>query len=290
LTQGRVLLSWWGSVGATSYVVQRASRAGGPFTQLTTLPATGLLTHTDTPPKGTWFYQVTALGSANASATSGSVRVAAPGEPHFSMPLNGLNNTDTYGVLHTPSGGWTVVPGQLLDGAAWGAGRQNDKAIVFDGKKAGLQLPPGIFGGLDDFTLSLWAYANSLHWDSCVFFAGQDAFSGMFIAPQGGPGVMRFGIFGATYNDAQVVEAPWAMPTRRWVHVAVTLQGSAARLYVDGKEVGRSDAFRLSPRQVGDQVVFLGRNWAHPSFNGRIQGLRIEAGALGAAEVAALAR
>jgi hypothetical protein len=42
--------------------------------------------------------------------------------------------------------------------------------------------------------------------------------------------------------------------------------------------------------QVGDQVTFLGRNWAHPSFNGRIQDFRIHAGALSAAEVAALAR
>jgi len=46
----------------------------------------------------------------------------------------------------------------------------------------------------------------------------------------------------------------------------------------------------LSPRQVGDQVAFLGRNWAHPSFDGRIQDFRVYAGALSAAEVAVLAK
>ncbi|MDR7271323.1 hypothetical protein J2X20_003991 [Pelomonas saccharophila] len=290
LRDGRALLSWWGSVGATAYVVKRAARANGPFTQLTAIPAGNLLTHTDAPPKGTWFYQVTALGSASTSAGSGVVRLAVPGEPRFSMPLNGLNNTDTFGALHTADGGWTVVQGKLLDGATWGEGRLNDKAIVFDGKKAGLQLPPGIFSGLDDFTLSLRAYANSLHWDSCIFFAGNDAFSYMCIAPQGGRGGLRFAIAGATHNDSQVVEAPSPLPTRRWVHVAVTLQAGTARLYVDGTEVAKSDDMRLSPRQVGDQVAFLGRNWAHPSFNGRIQGLRVEAGALSAAEIAALAK
>jgi hypothetical protein len=175
----------------------------------------------------------------------------------------------------------------LLDGATWGEGRRNDKAVAFDGKAAGLQLPPGIFSGLDDFTISLWAHANSLRWDSCLFFAGHDGFSSMRLAPKAGQG-LRFGICGAGHNDEQVVEAPGFLPIRRWVHVAVTLQGSTGRLYVDGTEAARSDAILLSPRQVGDQVAFLGRNWGHPSFDGRIQDFRVQAGALSAAEVAAL--
>jgi len=61
-------------------------------------------------------------------------------------------------------------------------------------------------------------------------------------------------------------------------------------LYVEGAEVANSDAIVLSPRQVGDQVTFLGRNWAHPSFDGRIQDFRVQVGALSAAEIAELAR
>jgi hypothetical protein len=184
----------------------------------------------------------------------------------------------------------TLIEGQLLDGATWGDGRRNDKAVAFDGKKAGLQLPSGLFGDLDDFSVSLWAYANGLRWDSCLFFAGQDAYAAMALAPQSGRGGLRFVIFGATGNDAQSVEAPAPLPVRRWVHVAVTLQGNTCRLYVDGTEVAKSDEILLSPRQVGDQVTFLGRNWGHPSFNGRIQDFRVHAGALSAAQVAALAR
>jgi hypothetical protein len=80
------------------------------------------------------------------------------------------------------------------------------------------------------------------------------------------------------------------MPVRRWVHVAVTLRGNTGRLYVDGTEVAKSDSIRLSPRQVGDQVAFLGRGWGLPSFNGRIQDFRVRVGALSAAEIATLAR
>ena len=286
---GRVVLSWWGSVGATSYAVKRAARANGPFTHLTTIATTELLTHTDTPPKGVWFYQVTALGSASASAASAVARAAVPGERRFSMPLNGSNGTGTIGALQTPAGQWKAVAGELRDGATWGDGRLNDKAIVFDGKSAGLQLPEGLFSGLGDFTLSLWANANSLRTDSCLFFAGHDGFSYMRLVPKGRVG-LQFAITGAGFNDEQNLVAPWFMPIRRWVHLAVTLKGSTGRLYVDGTEVARSDAMLLSPRQVGDQVAFLGRDWGHASFNGRIQGFRIEAGALSAAEVAALAK
>ena len=287
---GRPVLSWWGSVGATSYVVKRGSRATGPFTQLATVKAGELLTHTDTPPNGVWFYQVTALGSGGASAASSAVRAAVPGEPRLSLPLNGVNGTSTVGALMTPDGGRTAIEGKLIEGATWGDGRSGDKAIVFDGKSAGLQLPAGVFSGLDDFTISMWAYANSLHWDTCLFFAGNDAFSYLCIAPQSGGGGLRFSIAGATHNDSQGMETTGPLPIRRWVHVAVTLQGSTGRLYVDGKEAARADDILLSPRQVGDQVTFLGRNWGHPAFNGRIQGFRVEAGALGAAEIAALAK
>jgi hypothetical protein len=80
------------------------------------------------------------------------------------------------------------------------------------------------------------------------------------------------------------------MPIRRWVHLAVTLQGSTGRLYVDGKEVARSDGILLSPRQVGDQVAFLGRSWGHAPFDGRIQDFRVDVGAWSAADIEALAR
>jgi len=145
-----------------------------------------------------------------------------------------------------------------------------------------------VFSGLDDFTVSLWAFANSLHWDSCLFFAGNDGFSSMRIAPQAGGGGLRFGISGAGYNDEQSLEAPSAMPIRRWVHVAVTLQGNTGRLYMDGVQVASTDDMLLTPRQVGDQVAFLGRNWGHAPFNGRIQDFRVQAGALSAAEIVAL--
>jgi len=288
LHDGRVLLSWWGSVGAAAYEVGRAATPRGPFTRLATVTADQVLTCTDAPAGGTWYYQVVAQGATGAlTAGSNVVRVATSGESRLTMALNAGSLA---GSFVAADGASSSVQGKLLDNATWGDGRNNDKAVVFDGKASGLQLPQGLFSGLDDFAVSLWAYANGLHWDSCLLFAGNDGFSYLRIAPQAGAGGLRFAISGAGFNDEQVLEAASPLPIRRWVHVAVTLQGNSGRLYVDGKQVASADDILLTPRQVGDQVAFLGRNWAHPPFNGRIQDFRIHAGALSAAEVAALAR
>jgi hypothetical protein len=289
LNDGRVLLSWWGSVGATAYVVQRGTSAGGPFTPVATVAADQLLTYTDAPANGIWFYQVVAQGPGAPLSGSNTVRVAAPGELRFRMPLDGANGPVPTGTLLNPDGTTTGVEGKLLDGVTWGEGRNKDQAPVFDGKSAGIQLPAGLFSNLDDFTVSMWAYANGHRWNTCILFAGTDANSALCIAPQaGGGGVLQFGIFGATGNDLRAVEGPSVMPTRRWVHVAYTQKGTTGRIYVDGVEVASADHMTLSPRQVGDQVTFLGRNWGHPSFNGRLQDFRIHAGALSAGEIAAL--
>ena len=283
---GQVVLSWWGSVGATSYVVRRSPSATGPFSDLATVPATDLLTCTDTPPRGTWFYRV-ALPSGGSSNV---VRAAVAGEQRLSMPLDGIAGAGTTGTFTSPGGSSGTVQGTLLDAATWGDGRLGGKAVAFDGKASGLQLPPGIFSGLDDFSVSLWAFANGLHWDSCLFFAGNDGFSYMRIVPQAGAGGLRFAISAAGFNDEQVLEAASPLPIRRWVHVAVTLRGTSGRLYVDGKQVASADDILLTPRQVGDQVAFLGRDWGHLPFNGRIQDFRVHAGALTPAEVEALAK
>ena len=288
LHDGRVLLSWWGSAGATAYSVRRGTRPNGPFTHLTTVPATELLTYTDAPPDGVWFYQVTAQGPGAPRAGSNVARIAVPGGAWLSLPLNDANGTGAFGALITPAGNWTAVEAKLLDGATWGEGRRNDKAVAFDGKSAALRLPPGLFD-LDDFTVSMWVFANSLRWNS-LLFAGSDANSYMHLTAKRGGG-LRFGIAGVTYKGEQSMDSPEGLvPIRSWVHVAATMRGSTVRLYVGGNEVGKADDFRLSPRHVGDQVTFLGRDFGTSRHDGRIQGFRVESGALGAAEVAALAK
>jgi autotransporter-associated beta strand protein len=85
---GQVALSWDASGGATSYTVQSATSAGGPYTII----ASGLTTTTDTdtsPTDGTtYYYEVAAVGSSGTSGytlpvsaiPSANPAPAAPGE------------------------------------------------------------------------------------------------------------------------------------------------------------------------------------------------------------------
>lgn len=289
-TGGRVVLSWWGSVGAASYRIKRSTVVDGSFSDLGVVVAGDVLTFTDTPPAGVWFYRVEAIGAASqGTVASGSLRVAFPGEMQLSMGLDDGSGATAVGWSFAGDGTRQRVAGTLGQGATWGAGRRSGNAVAFDGQQAYLQLPAGLFGQLSDFTAGMWVYANSLHWDSCLFFIGTDNIAYMRLAPQAGGGHLRFGIAGASYNDEQFVEAGIALPTGRWTHVAVTLQGNTAKLYIDGQVAGSSDQLLLSPRQVGDGLSLLGRDAVHPSFNGRIQDFRVYSRALSDSEIVALA-
>jgi polysaccharide biosynthesis protein PslG len=75
----QVTLAWSGSNGATSYRVKRALTGGGPYAQLATTSNIG---YVDTPVTNgtTYFYTVSAVGSAGESADSTQVS-ARPLEP-----------------------------------------------------------------------------------------------------------------------------------------------------------------------------------------------------------------
>ncbi|HEY9067893.1 MAG TPA: LamG domain-containing protein, partial [Burkholderiaceae bacterium] len=125
-----------------------------------------------------------------------------------------------------------------------------------------------------------------------VFDFGSGDIAYMMLTPRDGNGVLRFSVTGTTYFGEQSIVASSALPTGRWVHVAVTLSGTQGTLYVDGAAVGSNAAIALAPFQLGNTTQnWLGRSQysGDPYFNGRLQDLRLYSGALTAAQVAALA-
>ena len=285
LVAGQVRLSWFGSAYATSYQVQRGVSASGGFATV----ASGILdprTWVDSPGGGTWYYRVVALTPGGSTPPSDTVSVALASQLRTRLALS-----DGSGLAASDSSGNGRL-GTLAAGASWGAGRTAGSSLALDGKTGHLALPAGIVSDLGDFTISVWAYWNAATTNARVFDFGSSDIAYMALIPRDGAGHLRFAITGTTYFGEQSVAAPSALPTGRWVHLAMTLSGATGILYVDGQVAGRNDAIAFAPFQLGSTTQnWLGRSQyaADPYFDGRMQDLRILAGALSSEDIAALA-
>lgn len=281
---GQVVLSWWGSARARRYNVKRASSASGPFSTIASV--TDPRTHVDTPAKGVWFYAVSAVGDSGESAPSPAVRVSTAPELVAHLPLDAGSGTFAADVAGR------ARHGVLAAGAAWGAGRKGGSAVQLNLKGAHVALPADVLAQVSDYTVAVWVNWSMAATNTRIFDFGTSDIAYMALIPRDSGGKLRFTASRSHYFGEQSIPGTEALPTGRWVHLAVTLAGSTGRLYVDGVQVGENPSIVVTPFQLGDTPnAWLGRSQygADPSFNGRLQDLRFYGGALGHEEIKALA-
>jgi hypothetical protein len=288
---GRAVLSWWGSAGATAYKVERGQATSGPFREIGVVQAGEATTFTDMPSPGAWFYRVVAFAAdrPGVAPASPAVRIALPGELRYALALDDGTGTTATGWVVDGAGRRTRLDAPLVKGAAWAEGRvAGSKSVAFDGRSSHVQLPAGLFQDLSDFTIAVWVHANVLRRDTCLLFVGQDGIAYMRLVPLRGDS-FKFAICASGVHDERTVQAPQPLAQGRWVHVAVTLQGTTARLYQDGALVGTQESIQLSPHQLGDQIRLLGWSPINAAFEGRMQDFRLYSRALAEKEIASLA-
>jgi hypothetical protein len=281
---GAVVLSWWGCPQASGYNVKRSASAGGPYT----LVASGIkdpLTWADPPPTaGTWYYVVTAALPSGESAASNEVAAVSGIQLHTRLPFDdaaGSTALDVSGNGHA---------GLLAGGATWSTGRRGG-AVALDGGSGHVALPADLVRDVGDFTIAAWVWWNASRANERVFDFGAGTGRYMMLTARGATGNPRFAItVNGSYGEVGI-DANAALPTGRWVHVAVTLSGNSATLYLDGVAAGANDNLFLAPfRLKGTTQNWLGRGQAAgtPYFNGRIDDFRLVRGALAAADLQAL--
>ncbi|MEJ1130852.1 LamG-like jellyroll fold domain-containing protein [Variovorax sp. CCNWLW225] len=280
LSDAKVQLSWWGTAGASQYLVQRAASPNGPFTTLA--PVTDPRSYTDDPGQGTWYYRIDAVTDAGEMTGADTVRVAVPGELWLHLPLNGDANDASSRGLH----------GQLMGGTSWGEGRNGESAVQLDGRSGHVQLPDGAVSALGDFTVAVWVYWDASVVNARIFDFGSNDVAYMGLIPRDGSGKLRFSSSRNQFWNEESVTTD-VLPAGRWVHVAVTLAGTVGTLYVDGTQVATADGIWINPFQLGRTTqTWLGRSQygGDPYFKGRMQDFRIYSGAQDAAFIANLAR
>ena len=151
-------------------------------------------------------------------------------------------------------------------------------------------LPEGIVDGLTDFTIAAWVNPAEISQWMRVFDFGTGETDYMFLSINAGA-TPRFSITLTSYNDEQQLNAPSPLPTGTWSHLAVTLSGTTATLYVNGVAVDTNTAMTLNPSSLPSTTQnYVGRSqWSpDPYLNGSVDEFQIYNRALSAAEIQSL--
>ena len=160
------------------------------------------------------------------------------------------------------------------------------QAVTLDGTNSFIQLPPNVANSAA-FTFAAWVYWNGgAQWQR-IFDFGDDTSHYLFLTPSSSSGTLRFAINNG--GGEQIIETT-GIPSGQWRHVAVTLNGSNARLYTNGVLAASSSSFTNAPSNFNPNLNYLGKSQfpADPLFRGNLDEVLITDSALTASQIAAL--
>jgi autotransporter-associated beta strand protein len=166
------------------------------------------------------------------------------------------------------------------------------QAVALDGVNSYVQLPANIAKG-GAFTFAAWVYWNggslqtATNWQR-IFDFGNDTSHYLFLTPASGGGTLRLAINNG--GGEQIVERSGPLASGSWQHVAVTLNGGPAILYVNGSAVATNSGVTIAPAAFRPAKNYLGKSQfsADPLFSGKLEAVEIADFALTPAQVLAL--
>ena len=139
---------------------------------------------------------------------------------------------------------------------------------------------------------SALSFAGWVYWDGGgdwqrVFDFGNGVGSYLFLTPRSGDGTLRFGIKNG--GGEQMVETA-ELPIGQWTYIAVTLDGSGAKIYLDGQLKASNGGVNIKADSFVSTSNFLGKSQypADPLFKGRMDDVYVLDYALTGAQVAVL--
>ena len=281
-SKNRIILDWWGSARATNYLVKRASDVAGPYTQIGSVSGPDLnFTDTAVANDSTYYYLVTAV-TPGGELDSAPLRVAQELVTRYTF--EGTAN-DVVGARNAILQGGTSAPG-------FAAGFGGGQAVALNGSDQYVQLPAGS-GNYEDITIATWVYwTGGSNWQR-IFDFGSEIEKTLYLTAANGSGNLELGMTttrgGNFEGDASYYLRGTPLPANQWAHVAFTLNGDTATLYLNGKPIVSKVVDLIDPL-FSQPFCYLGRSMYNndPRFQGRIDDFRIYNHALTGGEVYAL--
>ena len=283
---GKPFLSWWGAAGAESYNIKRAANPAGPYTTIATGVKDLLVYADETPPAGNCYYVVTGIRNGKETGPSNAVAISSSPALKFNLKFDEFSGTTAVDSVTGKTGG------HLPNKGAWETGK-NGKAISLDGKDQYVELPTGVVSGLADFTISTWLKVQEADKWSRLFDFGDARGQWMFLTVANNSGMPSFEVSTVYGYNSQRVNGSKPLPLNSWAHLAITLSGQKATLYLDGEEIGSNPSFNFPPFQLGDTPRnWIGRSQADrdPYLDGAVDDFRLYDGALTPEQLATLAK
>jgi hypothetical protein len=126
-------------------------------------------------------------------------------------------------------------------------------------------------------TFSAWVNWNGGNAKQRIFDFGAGTTSYAMLTAKANTGKLRFEITPNGGGEVRDLDSPNPLPVNMWTHVAVTLDGRQAVMFVNGQAVAVNSSVNLLPSDVLGPANYLGRSQSStdPYFNGQMDSVQI---------------
>ncbi|WP_436521173.1 family 43 glycosylhydrolase [Actinoplanes sp. HUAS TT8] len=173
---------------------------------------------------------------------------------------------------------------------------------VLDGNAVALSggsyvtIPNGVLKGATSATVSLWAKWNaSTTVNQWIYGLGPDSNKYLFTSPSNGSSLLYSAITSGSWSAESKLAGSGQLPGGTWQHLAVTVDGTTAAMYLNGRKLATATGVTVRPGDLYDASKsysgYVGRSLyaADPYFSGAVDDFRIYNTALGGAAILNLA-